>query len=110
MITEKQIQEVQRIVVAEAKPERLYLFGSLVTGKQHKDSDMDLLVVVPSILDGRERLDIAAHLSLKTMIPGLIFPKDILVYSKKEYEELKVQETSFLYHLLKAAKPLYVKG
>lgn len=110
MITEQQIQEVQRIVVAEAKPDKVYLFGSLARGEQHEDIDMDLLVVVPGELNSHKRLDIATQLNLKTMIPGLIFAKDFLVYSKEEYELLKAQETSFLFHLLKDAKTLYVKG
>jgi len=107
MITEQQIQEVQRIVVAEVNPERVYLFGSLARGQHHKDSDMDLLVVVPEELNDELRIQVMMNLRKSTYIPQLMFPKDFLVYSKKEFEELKSDKYSFLFHVLKDARPLY---
>jgi len=107
MITEQQIQEVQRIVVTEVNPERVYLFGSLARGQHHKDSDMDLLVVVSEELNDELRIQVMMNLRKSTYIPKLMFPKDFLVYSKKEFEELKSDKYSFLFHVLKDARPLY---
>lgn len=107
MITEQQIQEVQRIVIAEVNPERVYLFGSLATGEQHEDSDMDLLVVVPEELNDQSRIQVMMNLRKNTYIPELMFAKDFLVYSKKEFEGLKSDKYSFLFHVLKEAKQLY---
>jgi uncharacterized protein len=40
------LEEVTRRIVRVAKPSRLLLFGSAVTGHMTKDSDLDILVVV----------------------------------------------------------------
>lgn len=109
MITEKQIQTLTRIIVQETDAEQVYLFGSYATGVHHKDSDLDLLIVVDKNLQKETRRNIISGLSLKTAIPELFFPKDFKLYTINEYNELKGDKHSFLYHILQTAKPLYVK-
>ena len=41
------LNEVLRRVVAAYEPDRVYLFGSRARGEQGRDSDYDLMVVVP---------------------------------------------------------------
>jgi predicted nucleotidyltransferase len=50
------VQQVVATVVRVASPVRIVLFGSLARGDADRDSDMDLLVIVPP---GRHRRDTA---------------------------------------------------
>jgi predicted nucleotidyltransferase len=47
MVTMAQIRNVSRQMVREFSPRRIVLFGSYARGKGAKDSDVDLLVVMP---------------------------------------------------------------
>lgn len=108
MITEKQIQELTKIVVAETNPEKVYLFGSYASKNANENSDVDLLVIVNEKLTKENRRNTIAKLGLKTAVTDLFFPKDFKVYSSKEFEELKNNKYSFLYQILKKARTLYV--
>jgi len=46
-VTQEQIQEYSDRIAAEFKPERIILFGSYAYGAPTRDSDVDLLVVMP---------------------------------------------------------------
>lgn len=45
MVTEEQIQEIVRRIVAGYAPDRIILFGSYAYGTPTEDSDVDLLVI-----------------------------------------------------------------
>ena len=109
MITEEQIQKLTSIVVQETDAEKVYLFGSYAEGKISKDSDIDLLIVVKKNLQKETRRNLISSLSIKTAIPELFFPKDFKLYSVNEFDELKNDKHSFLYHILQTSKPLYAR-
>jgi uncharacterized protein len=46
--TREQIQELSDRIVREFRPQRVILFGSVASGTARPDSDVDLLVVMPS--------------------------------------------------------------
>ena len=48
------LQTIVEIIVKEAKPERVILFGSQAKGTAQKESDYDFLVVVRDIQNERE--------------------------------------------------------
>lgn len=56
------IRDVVERVVREFDPDRVYLFGSYAYGKPHRDSDIDLLVVMPTTntIDQGARIHYAA--------------------------------------------------
>jgi uncharacterized protein len=107
LITDKQIKQVTDIIVEEIQPEKVLLFGSYATGVPNEHSDIDIIVVVNKKLDKKNRIDALVNLNLKTALPHLLFPKDIKMYSKHEYKELKMNRQSFLYSVLKNSKTLY---
>lgn len=107
LITERQIQKLAEIVSNETKAIKMYLFGSYAEKKGDKDSDVDLLVVVKNDLSKEERRKLIASLSIRTMTENLFFPKDFKIYSLNEFNLLKGNKQSFLYHILKNSKPLY---
>lgn len=67
--------------------EDMYLFGSQVTGKKHKWSDVDL-IIVSKRFRGKGILDRAPPLYMNW---GLKYPVDILCYTPEEFNKLKKQ-------------------
>lgn len=47
-ITDELIQEIKNRIVSGVHPEKIILFGSYAYGTPTKDSDVDLLVIMPS--------------------------------------------------------------
>ena len=71
------------------KLEKLYLFGSRVSGKTHKWSDVDL-IVVSKMFKGRGILERSPGLYIQW---NLDYPVDFLCYSPEEFNKLKKQIT-----------------
>ena len=47
MVDRAQIREFSRAVAQQFRPKKIVLFGSYAYGKPTKDSDVDLLVIMP---------------------------------------------------------------
>ena len=69
--------------------EQMYLFGSRASGKVHKDSDVDL-IVVSKRFRGKGLLGRAPPLYIKWDIH---YPVDFLCYTPQEFNKLKKQIT-----------------
>ena len=81
--------------------ERILVFGSLVTGDVHPWSDIDLVIVQDTDLTFWQRL---------REVRRLLQPKvgtDILVYTPKEWEEMKRERPFFRQEILDKSKTLY---
>ena len=100
MLTFEEIQKhVSDGLNSPPRPLRVILFGSYARGVPHKESDIDLVVVLDK--EGksdtykrllRNRVEISRRLrQLKRK-----HPVDILVYTKDEWEALKASESSFV--------------
>ncbi len=77
--------EIIQRLVAEFKPEAIYLFGSHAWGVPGPDSDLDLFVIVPeSDQKPVERVQRALR-SLR----GLMAPIDVLVKTRTEFERYR---------------------
>jgi uncharacterized protein len=68
------IRRYVRQVVERFHPQKVILFGSHAYGKPHADSDVDLLVVMPT----RSMIDQAVRIRVAFDTP---FPMDLLVYT-----------------------------
>ena len=78
------LSEIVNRVRGVASPERIILFGSSASGQTTPDSDVDLLVLEPSVEDARdERVRIAQALR------GLGCPFDVIIMSTERFEESK---------------------
>ena len=71
------------------KIDKMYLFGSMVTGRTHKYSDIDLLVVSKDF----RRKSILERSPKLYMRWNLEYPVDFLCYSPEEFNRLKKQIT-----------------
>ena len=74
---------VQRIL-AVAKPDKIILFGSAVTDRMTRDSDIDLLVVEPVPGDQRKE-----SVRLGATLRGMGHPFDVIVISTEWFEASK---------------------
>jgi predicted nucleotidyltransferase len=64
------------------KPEAIFLFGSYAWGDPAKAKDIDILIVVKDSSEKPYKRTLKGLKSLR----GLKIPKDILVYTKEEFE------------------------
>ena len=76
-----EIERLVNLIVAEAHPLRVILFGSAARGDMTPGSDIDLLVVMP---DGTHRLHTMQRLYGR--IRGVAVPFDILVATTADLE------------------------
>ena len=79
------ISQMTMRIVETVAPERVILFGSYANGMAKADSDIDLMVIEKDPFGpGRSRRKEMARLWLA--LKDFAFPKDILVYSREEWE------------------------
>ncbi len=75
-------QAAQRIVSAFPQVRRIVLFGSYAYGRPTKDSDLDVLVVMPTRKRWSDRVR-----SLQALFPERPFPMDFVVRTPREIRE-----------------------
>ncbi len=106
MITPEIIEEVKKRLVGVYDPEVIYLFGSYAWGNPDDESDLDLLVVVSTS-------DEKCH---KRVVPGvhalwgLHISKDLMVYTREEFDVRAVNQNTLLYKIKNEGKVLYARG
>src|SRR6266516_3548740 len=94
------IRRFARQVVERFHPEKVILFGSHAYGTPHADSDVDILVVMPT----RNQLDQAARISLAIDPP---FPLDIIVRTPYSMRWRLAEGDSFLREITSKGKVSY---
>ena len=101
---EKKIKDIIIKIVECIDPQKIILSGSNAYGTPHKNSDIDLLVVVNYSSQPRYKRarEIRKHLW------GIInIPKDILVYTESEINEWKNVKEAFITSIIEKGKVLY---
>jgi predicted nucleotidyltransferase len=83
-ITEETIQEIVRRILRVSTPDRVILFGSAATGSMSSDSDIDLLVLEPSVADPRSEA-----MRLRAALEGIPYPIDVIVMTNDRFEETR---------------------
>ena len=96
-------EEVVRRLVDEFHPEAIYLFGSHAWGKPSADSDLDLLVIVSQSRQKPIQRAIRAQKSLR----GVKVPVDVLVKTRKEFEDYSSVKASLEAQISREGKLLY---
>ncbi len=106
-MTREQIEQVLPEIVRRLRdalaPERIYLFGSCASGTPGKDSDVDILVVVPeSRLGFYQRATEASR-----ALDDVEVPIDVLVYTREEFDRDASRSASLGRTVLKKGKLVY---
>jgi predicted nucleotidyltransferase len=94
-------------------PFKIILFGSTTSEKYHRDSDIDLLVILDS-----EKISSNYHEKMgnKLLVRNSIYeiskqiPIDLLVYTKKEFEIIEENPNSFFKEISTNGKVIYEKA
>ena len=88
---------------AEFQPEEIYLFGSHAWGTPTEDSDIDLMVIVPSS-DERpiKRMQRAHH-----CLGDLDMSKDVFVQTRTEFDRYRHLRASIQHQILQRGRKLY---
>ena len=106
MINKKTIEEVTSRLVKTYNPLEIYLFGSYAWGTPNEDSDLDILIVVEKSSEKSYRRPVSGHHALF----GLMIPKDIIVYTQKEFKKSSNDETNLMFKIKKEGKKIYAKA
>lgn len=105
MITRDEAIEVMvERIAGRFSPDRIILFGSEARGNACSDSDIDLLVVLPTC-DNRK----AATVSIMRSLADLPVGKDIVVTSPQELETRGKLASTILYPALHEGRVLYAR-
>ena len=91
----------------------IILFGSISKRKYNDESDIDLLIVldidkIPETYEDKMRLKLEIRKALRPINRKISL--DLLIYTKKEYEIMKEERSSFFEEIIRTGKKLYEKA
>lgn len=89
-------------LVERFDPVRIVLFGSLARGEAGRDSDVDLLVVMPRVDDKRQ-----AAIEMRRSLARVPVPKDIVVTTSEEIAQRGDLVGSVLRPALREGRAIY---
>src|SRR5438105_8465098 len=95
-LDESLIQTVTQKLVSEFQPEQIWLFGSHAWGTPTEDSDVDLMVVVPS----SEERPIRRMQRAQRCLRGIGFAKDVLVNTRSEFDRYRHLTASLSHRII----------
>jgi len=101
-LDERLTGEIVRRVLSVAAADRIIMFGSAATGEMTADSDIDLLVVEPSVSNAR-----TDSVRIGDALRGLGFPFDVIVMGRDRFEETKHVIGGIAYPASRQGKVLY---
>ena len=106
MITQATIEEVKNRLVKVYNPLEIYLFGSYAWGNPNEDSDLDLFVIVDDSDEKRSKRAIQGSMALF----GLGIAKDIVVYTKKEFQAHCKKQASLSFKVKTQGRKIYARA
>lgn len=108
MIGQETIEAIKNKLVNLYNPIEIYLFGSYVWGKPDQESDLDLLVIVDAC-DPKARYEEMAK-GHRALLDFRNVGKDIIILTKKEFEEVANDKTRMFYRIKNEGKRIYARA
>jgi predicted nucleotidyltransferase len=102
MISQQTIDDAVQRLIAAAHPAKIILFGSYARGEAGDDSDLDFLVIMPTLANKHQEM-----VRLRRVLRPLRIPADVLVASKAEVDEWGHLPSTTLYWALTEGKVLH---
>ena len=96
------IQKLVREIADKFQPDKIILFGSYAYGRPHRDSDVDLLVVMPAWNETSK----ACQIRLAVHHP---FPLDLIVRTPESLKWRLAEGDWFLREVVEKGKMLYAR-
>ncbi|MBI5745580.1 MAG: nucleotidyltransferase domain-containing protein [Nitrospirae bacterium] len=103
MVRSEIIEIVKNRLIKAYNPRELYLFGSFAWGNPDEQSDLDMLVIV----DKSDEKPYKRAINGIEALMGLRIAKDILVYTKDEFDKLSADVSTLCYKIKKEGIKLY---
>jgi len=100
------LDETVRRIVAALDPVAIYLYGSHAYGQPHKDSDIDLFIVVDESPLLPHQRAVAAYRALR----GLFLPVEVKVATRAEFEQRAQWQSSIERVVQEKGRVLYEAG
>jgi len=97
------LQAVTQRLVAEFHPEEIYLFGSHAWGTPGQDSDIDLMVIVPS----SDERPIRREQRAQRCLGRLLISADVLVRTRYEVNRVREVLGSLTHEVLQKGRKVY---
>ncbi len=101
----KTIEDSVDVIIKEAQPERIILFGSSSKGDQDRDSDLDILVIKET-----DKRPIDRRIEIERLFPERDMPLDIFVYTPKEINYLFSIGSPFINEILETGRLIYMRN
>jgi len=101
MISISQIQAFSQQIAEKFEPEKIILFGSHASGKPDKDSDVDLLVVLPF-----EDTPVRKAIEIRQSLPAP-FPLDLIARTPEQVQQRLDMGDFFIQDIMKNGQILY---
>lgn len=96
------LDEATRVLVEAAHPEKIIVFGSYARGDIDEGSDLDLLIILPIVVDRFEEMH-----RLRLVLRDIPMAIDVIVYSRADVEERQHLRGTMLYHALREGRILH---
>lgn len=106
MITKESIQQAIEVLIHEADPLRIILFGSVARNEAGPDSDADFLVVTSHSTENR----FVMATRLRRSLTPIHIPVDILVHDVGTVDEWADAPGTLLYTIRQEGKVVYEKS
>ena len=104
MVNEQDIVKVAELIGKTIDAERVILFGSHARGEADENSDVDLMIIAESELPRFKR-----SRKLYKIFRPYQFGMDLVVYTPYEVEKGMGSPVSFVSHVLREGKTIYVR-
>lgn len=101
MQVQEQINDIKNQLIKKYKPQKIYLFGSSVSGQMDDDSDLDFLIIKDDKKDPYSRI-VEVYGLVKKQIAA-----DFIVYTPQEFAERLKLEDPFIASILSEGRVLY---
>ena len=96
------LKETLKRILFVVQPKKILLFGSASRGEMHDDSDLDILIIVPSGVHRRK----TAQKIYRNLI-GVGFAADIIVVTEDDVERFKDHQGMIIQPAIEEGKVLY---
>jgi predicted nucleotidyltransferase len=105
MVTPGEIKRYCAAIALAFQPDKIILFGSHAHGRPHRDSDVDVLVIMPDA----KRYGRRPSLTIRRKVPAG-FPVDILVKESRDIAERLREGDSVLEEIVNRGRVMYEAG
>jgi len=105
MIPQTIIDEAIKRLVKAYNPLQIYLYGDYAWGIPNEESTFDVLIVVKS---SDERIIKRGYTAFEALL-GLKIPKNVIVFTKEEFDKYTLDPKSSTYEIKTRGKILYAR-